>query len=156
MTDDIIDPGPADQCWVEPDLPRRWAAMLVRTSGLHWRIVANLAEISPAAMSHLLFGRAGRPVSRVHITTALALINLSPEELGQAAATRVSARRARRILNELHRIGWTDHQLASWLTGSDLELATSRAFYCTRLASARIRACYDYLVSDHAPRALTA
>lgn len=73
-------------------------------------------------------------LSRVDITTALALIDLSPEELDQAAATRISARRPRRILNELHRIGWTDQQLASWLTGSDLELATSRAFYCTRLA----------------------
>ena len=55
----------------EAPLYRAWAKMLVRASGLPWRIVAALAGVSPTSMHRLLFGRNGRPVewilSLIHI-----------------------------------------------------------------------------------------
>lgn len=150
MNDEIDETG----TWAEPHLFRCWAAMLVRTSGLHWRIVAAMAGISPTAMSHLLWGRSGRPISRLHVATAAALMDLAPEDIRRADRTRVPASWTRGLLDGLHHLGWTEPQLATWLTRSDMRLATSRAaFYCTRLTAARVQACYDYLTSSATPRA---
>lgn len=156
MTDETIDPEAVADSWIDPRLPRCWAAMLIRTSGLHWRIIASLAGISPSAMAHLLWGRSGRPVTRIHIDVARALVYLSPEDVDRAGAARVPTRAARTHLVELHRIGWTDQQLQTWLRRSELALRTSGAFYCTVLEAARIAACYDYLVSHAAAQPLTA
>lgn len=57
----------------EAPLYRAWAKMLVRASGLPWRIVAALAGISPTSMHQLLFGHNGRPVAWIGSDDARAL-----------------------------------------------------------------------------------
>lgn len=158
ITEDMLRTTDRVTDWLDPDQFRTWAIMLIRSSGLHWRIVAALVDISPTAMSHLLWGRHGHPITRLHTTTARALMSLSPETITTDSATLVCATPARRTLDELHQTGWTDPQLSDWLTRSDLSLTTERAaLYCTHLTAARIQATYDYLVtSTPATRPLSA
>ena len=133
----------------EAPLYRAWAKMLVRVSGLPWRIVAALAGISPTSMHQLLFGHNGRPVAWIGSDDARALGATNIDDLASAATDRIPARESRELLVALHTLGWTDEHLSRWLTSSDLDLATTpKALYVTRLSAARIQATYDLLVSQ--------
>lgn len=133
----------------EAPLYRAWAKMLVRASGLPWRIVAALAGVSPTSMHRLLFGRNGRPVEWIGINDARALMDIGIDDLASAATDRIPARESRELLIALHTLGWTNAHLSRWLTSSDLGLATTpKALYVTRLSAARIQATYDMLISQ--------
>ena len=133
----------------EAPLYRAWAKMLVRASGMPWRIVAALAGISPTSMHRLLFGRNGRPVEWIGINDARALMDIGIDDLASASTDRIPARESRELLVALHTLGWTDEHLSRWLTSSDLDLTTApKALYVTRLSAARIQATYDLLVSQ--------
>ena len=133
----------------EAPLYRAWAKMLVRASGLPWRIVAALAGISPTSMHRLLFGHNGRPVEWIGSDDARALGATNIDDLASAATDRIPARESRELLVALHTLGWTDEHLSRWLTSSDLDLATTpKALYVTRLSAARIQATYDMLISQ--------
>ena len=133
----------------EAPLYRAWAKMLVRASGLPWRIVAALAGISPTSMHQLLFGHNGRPVAWIGSDDARALGATNIEDLTSAATDRIPARESRELLVALHTLGWTNAHLIRWLTSSDLDLTTApKALYVTRLSAARIQATYDLLVSQ--------
>ena len=133
----------------EAPLYRSWAKMLVRASGLPWRIVAALAGISPTSMHQLLFGHNGRPVAWIGSDDARALGATNIDDLASASTDRIPARESRELLVALHTLGWTDEHLSRWLTSSDLDLATApKALYVTRLSAARIQATYDMLISQ--------
>ena len=133
----------------EAPLYRAWAKMLVRASGLPWRIVAALAGISPTSMHQLLFGRNGRPVEWIGINDDRALMDIGIDDLASASTDRIPARESRELLVALHTLGWTNAHLSRWLTSSDLDLTTTpKALYVTRLSAARIQATYDLLVSQ--------
>ena len=133
----------------EAPLYRAWAKMLVRASGLPWRIVAALAGISPTSMHQLLFGHNGRPVAWIGSDDARALGATNIDDLASAATDRIPARESRELLIALHTLGWTNAHLSRWLTSSDLDLTTApKALYVTRLSAARIQATYDLLVSQ--------
>ena len=133
----------------EAPLYRSWAKMLVRVSGLPWRIVAALAGISPTSMHQLLFGHNGRPVAWIGSDDARALGATNIDDLASAATDRIPARESRELLIALHTLGWTNAHLSRWLTSSDLGLTTTpKALYVTRLSAARIQATYDLLVSQ--------
>ena len=133
----------------EAPLYRAWAKMLVRASGLPWRIVAALAGISPTSMHQLLFGHNGRPVAWIGSDDARALGATNIDDLASAATDRIPARESRELLVALHTLGWTNAHLSRWLTSSDLDLTTApKALYVTRLSAARIQATYDLLVSQ--------
>ena len=133
----------------EAPLCRAWAKMLVRASGLPWRIVAALAGISPTSMHQLLFGHNGRPVAWIGSDDARALGATNIDDLASAATDRIPARESRELLIALHTLGWTNAHLSRWLTSSDLGLTTTpKALYVTRLSAARIQATYDLLVSQ--------
>ena len=133
----------------EAPLYRAWAKMLVRASGLPWRIVAALAGISPTSMHQLLFGHNGRPVEWIGSDDARALGATNIDDLASAATDRIPARESRELLIALHTLGWTNAHLSRWLTSSDLGLTTTpKALYVTRLSAARIQATYDLLVSQ--------
>jgi len=133
----------------EAPLYRAWAKMLVRASGLPWRIVAALAGISPTSMHQLLFGHNGRPVAWIGSDDARALGATNIDDLASAATDRIPARESRELLIALHTLGWTSAHLSRWLTSSDLGLTTTpKALYVTRLSAARIQATYDLLVSQ--------
>jgi len=133
----------------EAPLYRAWAKMLVRASGMPWRIVAALAGISPTSMHQLLFGRNGRPVEWIGINDARALMDIGIDDLASASTDRIPARESRELLVALHTLGWTNAHLSRWLTSSDLDLTTApKALYVTRLSAARIQATYDLLVSQ--------
>ena len=133
----------------EAPLYRAWAKMLVRVSGLPWRIVAALAGISPTSMHQLLFGHNGRPVAWIGSDDARALGATNIDDLASAATDRIPARESRELLIALHTLGWTNAHLSRWLTSSDLGLTTTpKALYVTRLSAARIQATYDLLVSQ--------
>ena len=132
----------------EAPLYRAWAKMLVRVSGLPWRIVAALAGISPTSMHQLLFGHNGRPVAWIGSDDARALGATNIDDLASAATDRIPARESRELLIALHTLGWTNAHLSRWLTSSDLGLTTTpKALYVTRLSAARIQAPYGLLVS---------
>ena len=130
----------------EAPLYRAWAKMLVRASGLPWRIVAALAGISPTSMHQLLFGHNGRPVAWIGSDDARALGATNIDDLASAATDRIPARESRELLIALHTLGWTNAHLSRWLTSSDLGLTTTPNV--TRLSAARIQATYDLLVSQ--------
>ena len=133
----------------EAPLYRAWAKMLVRASGLPWRIVAALAGISPTSMHQLLFGHNGRPVAWIGSDDARALGATNIDDLASASTDRIPARESRELLVALHTLGWTNAHLSRWLTSSDLDLTTApKALYVTRLSAARIQATYDLLVSQ--------
>ena len=133
----------------EAPLYRAWAKMLVRASGMPWRIVAALAGLSPTSMHQLLFGRNGRPVEWIGINDARALMDIGIDDLASASTDRIPARESRELLVALHTLGWTNAHLSRWLTSSDLDLTTApKALYVTRLSAARIQATYDLLVSQ--------
>lgn len=133
----------------EAPLYRAWAKMLVRASGLPWRIVAALAGISPTSMHQLLFGRNGRPVAWIGSDDARALGATNIDDLASASTDRIPARESRELLVALHTLGWTNAHLSRWLTSSDLDLTTApKALYVTRLSAARIQATYDMLISQ--------
>ena len=133
----------------EAPLYRAWAKMLVRASGLPWRIVAALAGISPTSMHQLLFGHNGRPVAWIGSDDARALGATNIDDLASAATDRIPARESRELLIALHTLGWTNAHLSRWLTSSDLDLTTApKALYVTRLSAARIQATYDMLISQ--------
>ena len=133
----------------EAPLYRAWAKMLVRASGLPWRIVAALAGISPTSMHRLLFGHNGRPVEWIGSDDARALGATNIDDLASASTDRIPARESRELLVALHTLGWTNAHLSRWLTSSDLDLTTApKALYVTRLSAARIQATYDLLVSQ--------
>ena len=133
----------------EAPLYRAWAKMLVRVSGLPWRIVAALAGISPTSMHQLLFGHNGRPVAWIGSDDARALGATNIDDLASAATDRIPARESRELLVALHTLGWTNAHLSRWLTSSDLDLTTApKALYVTRLSAARIQATYDMLISQ--------
>ena len=142
MTSDIdIDRTHKPDDRAEAPLYRAWAKMLVRASGLPWRIVAALAGISPTSMHRLLFGRNGRPVEWIGINDARALMDIGIDDLASASTDRIPARESRELLVALHTLGWTDEHLSRWLTSSDLDLTTApKALYVTRLSAARIQA----------------
>ena len=133
----------------EAPLYRSWAKMLVRASGMPWRIVAALAGISPTSMHQLLFGHNGRPVEWIGSDDARALGATNIDDLASAATDRIPARESRELLIALHTLGWTNAHLSRWLTSSDLGLTTTpKALYVTRLSAARIQATYDMLISQ--------
>jgi len=150
MTSDIdIDRTHKPDDRAEAPLYRAWAKMLVRASGLPWRIVAALAGISPTSMHQLLFGHNGRPVAWIGSDDARALGATNIDDLASAATDRIPARESRELLIALHTLGWTNAHLSRWLTSSDLGLTTTpKALYVTRLSAARIQATYDLLVSQ--------
>ena len=150
MTSDIdIDRTHKPDDRAEAHLYRAWAKMLVRASGLPWRIVAALAGISPTSMHQLLFGHNGRPVAWIGSDDARALGATNIDDLASAATDRIPARESRELLVALHTLGWTNAHLSRWLTSSDLDLTTTpKALYVTRLSAARIQATYDLLVSQ--------
>lgn len=135
-----------DPLWCDAEALRTHVHWLCTTSGLHWRLVAAHAGVSPTAMHHLLFERRGRRRATVHRTIANALA-IDVDDLLTAEQRRVPAHSTTSLLRALTKQGWSDQELRQWLTEADLALRDSRrALYCTAACRARVLACYDMLL----------
>lgn len=138
--------------WCEAQPFRDHVTSLMRDTGLHWRLIAALAEISPTAMHHLLHGRDGRRPKAIHVTLARALMQVDTDDLLAAKTQRTTAKDSRELLRALVALGHTPAELSAWLAPTDLRLLHwPSALYCTQATRARIQACYDLLTSRTAP-----
>lgn len=156
MTDSPVSTSPApleapmSDEWCDAQPFREHVLDLIRQSGMHWRLIAAQAGVSPSALHRLLHGQAGQRPRTIHVTLARALMQIDLDDLQTSATRRTCAAESRELLNALHALGYTTCDLRPWLTGRDLQLAMRpRVLYCTVAAAARIQACYDLLTSPH-------
>lgn len=135
-----------DPDWADAETYRAHVTDLLASSGLHWRVLAAHAGISPRAMQSLLTGRRGRPVRRIHVTIAQALNATSEESLADAECTLIDKSPTVRLLTALDLLGHNPDRLP-WLTGDDLAILHRRSYYCTVGTAARVLAAYDLLTT---------
>lgn len=148
-----------DPLWSDAAFYRQHVRELMRLSGLHWRLVAAHAGVSPTAMHTLLYGRDGQMRPLIHRDLARALANLDADELRNASRHRVPSETTRHLLTALRQAGFDDVDLQPYLTSTERALRTNRALYCSALTQDRVRACYDMLTSietGRAPRSVEA
>lgn len=139
------------QHWAEAAPFRRHVRHIISHTGLSWRLIAAHAGLSPRALRTLLHGRpqSGRPVDRIHITTARALLALDVDDLLNAEEQPVYAGDVRQLLGTLHRLGHDTSQLTRWLTNTDVDVLSNRRLtWCSAGTRARVQACHDQLL-DH-------
>ena len=87
--------------WCEAQPFRDHVTSLMRDTGLHWRLIAALAEISPTAVHHLLHGRDGRRPKAIHVTLARSLMQVDTDDLLAAKTQRTTAKDSRELLRAL-------------------------------------------------------
>ena len=85
---------------------------VVGLTGVHWRVVALRAGVSPALVRHLLFGRDGRSVKRISHGSALRLSGLDHEDIMELHHRLVSAGPTVRRYERLRKQGHTASELA--------------------------------------------
>ncbi len=144
-----VDTTPDQDPWCDAKPFRDHIVRLMRTTGLHWRLIAALSGTSPSAMQHLLHGRDGKRPTTIHVSLARALMRIDEDDLDPAhnEKRRTTAKEPRELLTALITLGHTPTELSAWLTPQDLRLLHSpRALYCSVATHARIQACYDLLL----------
>ena len=86
---------------------------IIGLTGVHWRIVALRAGVSPALVRHLLFGRNGRSVRRISPGSALRLSAIDHRDILELRHRLVPAGPTIRRYERLRRQGCTALELAA-------------------------------------------
>lgn len=139
--------------WVDAAPFRRHVRYLIGATGLSWRLVAAHADVAPRALRTLLHGRpySGKPVDRIHLDTARALMGLDLDDLLTADYRRSCADGSRYLFRVLLTLGYRTDQLTTWLTSDDITvLSNQRGVWCSAGTRARVQACHD-LLTEHPP-----
>jgi predicted transcriptional regulator len=150
---DLVD-GPTGPDWVEAAPFRAHVRQLITDCGLTWRIVAVLAEVPSAALRHLLHGRQGHVVTRVHPMVAERLFSLTAANIADAARRLRPASETCTLLQRLLQRGWTAEELSRrcGLPADELiNIAGGRQAGCSQLTAAVVKAAAQALWATPAP-----
>jgi lambda repressor-like predicted transcriptional regulator len=152
---DLLDPdfdtlGDADDYgpWVESAPFRAHVKHLMAETGVAWRTLAVLADVPPQSVEHLLRGRSGRPVPRLHPLIADRLFHLTHSAVSDAAARQVHAGRTQALLGCLSERGWMIREIArrTQLPETGLAaLAAGQQPACSQLVAATVKAAAQAL-----------
>lgn len=105
-----------------------------------WRILAALAEVSPASVRRLLFGR--QP--QIHQLLARALMAIDVDELAAAVTAQVPTAPSRELLAALNKLGYSESDIDTWICPMAHRQASTSSM--SRLQAAQVSAGYDYAV----------
>lgn len=147
---DADDYGP----WVDAAPFRAHVRHLIELTGVPWRTLAVLADVPPQSVDHLLRGRSGRPVPRLHPLIAERLFHLTDTAVADAGQRRVHATRTRALLGCLGDRGWSMGELArrTQLPVSRLTaLAAGQETACSQLLAATVKAAAQALWDGRQP-----
>lgn len=158
---DLLDPdfdalGDADDYgpWVEAAPFRAHVRHLIGETGVAWRTLAVLADVPPQSVDHLLRGRNGRPVPRLHPLIAERLFHLTRTVVSDAATRQVHAGRTQALLQCLAERGWAISEIArrTRLDASGLTaLAAGEEPACSQLVAATVKAAAQALWDRRQP-----
>ena len=140
--------------WVDAAPFRRHVRWLIGATGLSWRLIAAHADVAPRAVRTLLHGRphTGKPVDRIHIDIARALMGLNLDDLVSADDRETCAGDARTLFATLLTLGYSPNQLSIWLTAGDFQVLSNRwELWCSAGTRARVQASHD-LLTGHPDR----
>jgi predicted transcriptional regulator len=146
--------GPAGPNWVEAAPFRAHVRQLITDCGLTWRIVAVLAEVPSAALRHLLHGRQGHVVTRLHPMVAERLFRLTADSVADAARRPRPVAETSTVLQRLLERGWTAEELGRrcGLPAEELSnIADGRQTGCSQLTAAVVKAAAQALWATPAP-----
>lgn len=146
---------PVGPDWVDAAPFRAHVRQLITDCGLTWRVIAVLAEVPSAAVRHLLHGRDGRPVNRLHPLIAERLFCLTRAVVADAARRARPAEETGRLLRALADRGWSAEELSrrTGLPAADLQqIADEDRLGCPQLTAAVVKAAAQALWDIPAPR----
>jgi len=139
---------PAVGLWVPAAPFRSYVFHLMEAAGVSWRVVAQRAGVSAAAVKALLFGRDGRPKRRLDRHTAAGLLAVTPAQLRALRRLTVSAQPTRELIRRLTAHGLSRVAVAEML-GSDAQSVQrweeGTEPRCPALVEARARAALSAL-----------
>lgn len=141
---DADDHGP----WVDAAPFRAHVRHLVAETGVAWRTIAVLADVPSQSVDHLLRGRQGRPVPRLHPLIAERLFHLTRDVLRDASARQVHAGRTEMLLQSLVGRGWMIRDIARRTRLPEPELsaiAAGQQAACSQLLAATVKAAAQAL-----------
>lgn len=147
---DADDHGP----WVDAAPFRAHVRHLMAETGVAWRTIAVLADVPSQAVDHLLRGRQGRPVPRLHPLIAERLFHLTRDVVTDASARHVHAGRTQTLLQCLVGRGWAIRDIArrTRLPESELSaIAAGREAGCSQLLAATVKAAAQALWDRRLP-----
>lgn len=147
---DADDYGP----WVDAAPFRAHVRHLMAETGVAWRTVAVLADVPSQSIDHLLRGRNGRPVPRLHPLIAERLFHLTRDAVADASARPVHAGRTQTLLQCLTGRGWVIRDIArrTRLPEDELcALAAGREAACSQLVAATVKAAAQALWDRRMP-----
>jgi lambda repressor-like predicted transcriptional regulator len=150
---DADDYGP----WVDAAPFRAHVRHLMADSGVAWRTIAVLADVPSQSVDHLLRGRNGRPVPRLHPLIAERLFHLTKAAVDDSANRRIHAGRTQRLLQCLTARGWVVRDLARRARIPETELAdllAGRSPSCSQLVAATVKAAAQALWDRRPPTGL--
>lgn len=114
-------------------------------TGLPWRVLALCAGVEPTLVRHLLFGRDGRLVRRLHVVTARQLLALDTQTFRLLAGQRCRAehthQRVRALLTEFETAEIA--RLARTTPSEIQRLASGRASTCGALTALLVHGLWD-------------
>lgn len=158
---DLLDPdfdalGDADDYgpWVEAAPFRAHIRHLIGETGVAWRTLAVLADVPPQSVQHLLRGRKGRSVPRLHPLIAERLFHLTRTAVFDASVRQVHAGRSRALLGRLTARGCTMTEIArrTRLPECDLTaVAAGQRPVCSQLTAATLKAAAQALWDHRQP-----
>lgn len=129
--------------WVDADLVREHIAML-REWGFSLETIQTAANVSPKAMSTLIYGINGQPLTRqVKTETATRIFAVRPDMDMVAPSAQINAAGTRRRIQALCAIGWTQLQL-----GPMIGIATSHLGKITHGHARKVKASTAVAVRD--------
>jgi predicted transcriptional regulator len=135
-------------CWVDAAPFRAHVRRLMSETGVAWRTIGVLADVPSPALDHLLRGRNGRPMRRIHPLMAQRLFHLTEDALSDAAVRPVHGGSTRRLLGLLGTRGWSVDEIARRARLPEAELvavADGRQIRCSQLLAATVKAAAQAL-----------
>jgi hypothetical protein len=141
---DADDHGP----WVDAAPFRAHVRHLMAETGVAWRTIAVLADVPSQSVDHLLRGRNGRPVPRLHPLIAERLFHLTRAAVADSAHRQIHAARTQRLLQYLAARGWVVRDLSRRTRipeGQLADLVAGRSAACSQLVAATVKAAAQAL-----------
>ena len=145
---------PRRPAWVDAAPFRAHLRHALAVADVPWPAVAIASGVPVAAVRALLFGRSGRPQTRIDPRLAARLLGLDAGELTRMRITRVAASGTTDRLRTLLAAGVDALQLARWCQIAPDELALlvdGDATTCSRLTEALILAAERLRATPSAP-----
>lgn len=152
---DALGDADDDSPWVDAAPFRAHVRHLMAETGVAWRTIAVLADVPAPSVEHLLRGRRGRPVLRLHPSIAGRLFHLTRDVVADASARRLHAGRTQTLLQFLVGRGWTIRDIARRSRLPEPELAAimaGRQTLCSQLLAATVKSAAQALWDRRLPR----